>query len=62
MAEGRLAPAPGPRGTWRRRSIVDTHEAANAWIVVVGSGHGYRLGPALGEQKKEPFFRLSRFR
>ena len=30
--------------------IVDTHpEAANAWIAGGGSGHGYQLGPALGE-------------
>ena len=51
--------------------IVDTHpEAANAWIVGGGSGHGYKLGPALGEmvatqalgeRKKEPFFSLARF-
>ncbi len=51
--------------------IVDTHpEAANAWIVGGGSGHGYKLGPALGEmlavqilgeREKEPFFRLTRF-
>ena len=30
--------------------IVDTHpEASNAWIAGGGSGHGYKLGPALGE-------------
>ena len=51
--------------------IVDTHpEADNAWLVGGGSGHGYKLGPslgemtaaqALGEREKEPFFSLSRF-
>ena len=51
--------------------IVDTHpEAENAWIVGGGSGHGYKLGPALGEmlaeqalgeQQREPFFGLQRF-
>ena len=51
--------------------IVDTHpEAANAWIAGGGSGHGYKLGPALGEmlagqalgeREKEPFFGLARF-
>ena len=51
--------------------IVDTHpEAANAWIAGGGSGHGYKLGPALGEllaaqalgeRAKEPFFGLDRF-
>lgn len=50
--------------------IVDTHpEAANAWIAGGGSGHGYKLGPALGEmlaeqalgeRAKEPFFGLGR--
>ena len=50
--------------------IVDTHpEAANAWIAGGGSGHGYKLGAALGEmladqalgeREKEPFFSLSR--
>ena len=30
--------------------IVDRHpEAANAWLVGGGSGHGFKLGPALGE-------------
>ena len=30
--------------------VVDTHpEAANLWIVGGGSGHGFKLGPALGE-------------
>ena len=51
--------------------IVDTHpEAANAWIAGGGSGHGYKLGAALGEmladqalgeREKEPFFGLARF-
>ena len=51
--------------------IVDTHpEASNAWIAGGGSGHGYQLGPALGEmlagqalgeREKEPFFGLARF-
>ena len=51
--------------------IVDTHpEAANVWIAGGGSGHGYKLGPALGEmlagqalgtREKEPFFGLARF-
>ena len=51
--------------------IVDTHpEASNAWIAGGGSGHGYKLGPALGEmladqalgeRDKEPFFGLARF-
>ena len=50
--------------------IVDTHpDAANAWIAGGGSGHGYKLGAALGEmladqalgqREKEPFFSLSR--
>ncbi len=51
--------------------IVDTHpEADNVWIAGGGSGHGYKLGAALGEmlaaqvlgeQEKEPFFSLDRF-
>lgn len=51
--------------------IVDTHpEAENAWIAGGGSGHGYKLGAALGEmlagqalgeRPKEPFFGLARF-
>lgn len=51
--------------------IVDTHpEGDNVWIVGGGSGHGYKLGAALGEmvaaqvlgqQEKEPFFSLARF-
>ena len=52
--------------------IVDRHpEAANVWIVGGGSGHGFKMGPAvgeltaanvLGEKPPEPFFSLSRFR
>jgi glycine/D-amino acid oxidase-like deaminating enzyme len=51
--------------------IIDRHPGAeNTWIVGGGSGHGFKLGPALGEfvadrviGKKEvdPFFALSRF-
>ncbi len=51
--------------------IVDTHpEADNVWIAGGGSGHGYKLGAALGEmlaeqilgqREKEPFFSLARF-
>ena len=51
--------------------IVDTHpEADNAWIVGGGSGHGFKLGPSLGEmtaaqalgsREKEVFFSLGRF-
>ena len=50
--------------------IVDRHpEAANVWIVGGGSGHGFKMGPAvgelvagnvLGEKPPEPFFSLSR--
>ncbi len=50
--------------------IVDTHpEADNVWIAGGGSGHGYKLGAALGEmlagqvlgeREKEPFFGLAR--
>ena len=50
--------------------IVDTHpEAGNVWIAGGGSGHGYKLGAALGEmlagqalgeREKEPFFGLAR--
>jgi glycine/D-amino acid oxidase-like deaminating enzyme len=52
--------------------IVDRHpEAENAWIVGGGSGHGFKMGPAmgelvaanvLGEKPPEPFFSLARFR
>ena len=51
--------------------IVDRHpEAANAWILGGGSGHGFKMGPAvgelvagnvLGEKPLEPFFSLKRF-
>ena len=51
--------------------IIDQHPGAeNTWVVGGGSGHGFKLGPALGEfvaerviGKKEvdPFFALSRF-
>jgi monomeric sarcosine oxidase len=51
--------------------LIDRHpEAANAWLVGGGSGHGYKLGPAVGEhaaarvmeeQPVEPTFRLDRF-
>jgi glycine/D-amino acid oxidase-like deaminating enzyme len=51
--------------------IVDRHpEATNAWILGGGSGHGFKMGPAvgelaagnvLGEKPPEPFFSLSRF-
>ncbi len=51
--------------------IIDQHPGAeNTWVVGGGSGHGFKLGPALGEfiadrviGKKEvdPFFTLSRF-
>ena len=51
--------------------IIDRHpEASNVWIVGGGSGHGFKLGPALGEytaqlvlEDKEvnPFFALSRW-
>lgn len=51
--------------------IVDRHPAAsNAWIVGGGSGHGFKMGPALGEMVSglvlsdgtpEPQLRLSRF-
>ena len=51
--------------------IVDRHPGAeNTWVIGGGSGHGFKLGPALGEfvadrviGKKEvnPFFGLARF-
>ena len=50
--------------------IVDRHPAApNVWIVGGGSGHGFKMGPALGEMvadlvlkdgTPEPAFRLAR--
>jgi glycine/D-amino acid oxidase-like deaminating enzyme len=51
--------------------IVDRHpQAANAWLVGGGSGHGFKHGPAVGElvasfvlggATPDPQFRLSRF-
>ena len=51
--------------------IVDRHpNAENVWVLGGGSGHGFKLGPGLGEfiadrvsEKKDvdPFFALSRF-
>jgi len=51
--------------------IVDRHpEAQNVWIAGGGSGHGFKMGPAmgelvagnvLGEKPSEPSFSLSRF-
>jgi len=51
--------------------IVDRHPAAdNVWLMGGGSGHGFKLGPALGEHASrrilgeadvEPFFSLARF-
>ena len=51
--------------------IIDRHpEAANAWLVGGGSGHGYKHGPAVGELVAEmilgkkaidPIFSLKRF-
>jgi glycine/D-amino acid oxidase-like deaminating enzyme len=51
--------------------IVDRHPAAaNVWIAGGGSGHGFKMGPALGEmtarlvlsgEEPEPTFRLARF-
>ena len=50
--------------------ILDRHPAAeNVWLVGGGSGHGYKMGPAVGEQVAElvlgsrkinPFFALQR--
>lgn len=50
--------------------LLDRHPAAeNAWLVGGGSGHGFKMGPALGERvaemvlgrrKVEPFFALAR--
>jgi monomeric sarcosine oxidase len=52
--------------------IIDKHpEANNVWLVGGGSGHGYKMGPALGElvaelaftdKSADPFFRLARFK
>ena len=51
--------------------IVDRHpQAANAWIVGGGSGHGFKMGPAVGEMVAslvlddtpiDSQFRLARF-
>ena len=51
--------------------IIDKHpEAKNTWVIGGGSGHGFKLGPALGEfvadrvignKRIDPFFALSRF-
>ena len=51
--------------------IIDKHpEAENIWVIGGGSGHGFKLGPALGEfvvdrvignKEIDPFFALSRF-
>ena len=51
--------------------IIDRHpEAENTWVIGGGSGHGFKLGPALGEfvadrvignKRIDPFFALSRF-
>jgi glycine/D-amino acid oxidase-like deaminating enzyme len=51
--------------------IIDRHpRASNAWIVGGGSGHGFKMGPAMGEMvakvvlgtaQPDPFFSLARF-
>ncbi|HXE89997.1 MAG TPA: FAD-dependent oxidoreductase [Terriglobales bacterium] len=51
--------------------ILDRHPGAeNVWLLGGGSGHGYKMGPALGEmaadvvlgkRAPEPFFQLRRF-
>jgi glycine/D-amino acid oxidase-like deaminating enzyme len=51
--------------------IIDRHPGArNVWLVGGGSGHGYKMGPAVGEhvselvlgkRAPEPLFALSRF-
>ena len=51
--------------------IIDRHSAAsNVWIVGGGSGHGFKMGPAMGElvaslvtgkAQPDPFFALTRF-
>lgn len=53
------------------RFIIDRHPAAdNVWLAGGGSGHGFKMGPAIGEQvarlvtgesEPDPFFSLSRF-
>jgi glycine/D-amino acid oxidase-like deaminating enzyme len=52
--------------------IIDRHPAMpDVWIAGGGSGHGYKMGPALGEllarkirddESPDPFFALARFR
>jgi monomeric sarcosine oxidase len=52
--------------------IIDRHPGApNVWIVGGGSGHGFKMGPAMGEivaslvlgtAKPDPFFSLARFK
>lgn len=54
------------------RYILDRHpKAENVWLVGGGSGHGFKMGPALGERvaemvldqrKVDPFFALSRWK
>ena len=51
--------------------IIDKHPGAeNTWVIGGGSGHGFKLGPAIGEfvadrvignKRIDPFFALSRF-
>lgn len=55
-----------------RNLVIDRHPAAeNCWIVGGGSGHGFKLGPAVGElvaellaedKTADPIFRISRFK
>lgn len=50
--------------------LLDRHpEAANVWLAGAGTGHGYKLGPAVGkylsdlilnDQEAEPFFSIAR--
>ena len=52
--------------------IIDRHPgASNVWIVGGGSGHGFKMGPAMGEivaslvlgtSAPDPFFSLARFK
>ena len=52
--------------------IVDAHPgASNVWLVGGGSGHGFKMGPAMGEivagavlgaSKPDPTFHIARFR
>ena len=51
--------------------LIDRHPgASNVWIVGGGSGHGFKMGPAigevvgslvLGESQPDPFFGFARF-